>query len=299
MRVPPLPAIRLERARNRRGEVKASRIPARWLRRARIGRGDRVAIIVLLPRAGRLLPHSVEHAAAWAAAGYRTVLVLVVPSLDEGVDLSPIPFADAVLLRENKGYDFGAWAAAIMRLRRRLRRCATLALANDSVLGPSARFGEMLARVGRADADLIGLIASDELKRHFQSFVLFFKPGALRARAFARFWGGVRTGDRRYVIDHYETELLARFEGAGLRSEALFPIEVADGVNPTLTRWRALLHLGFPYLKVQLFRDNPFAMPLADWRDEAARAGFDIDGLEHQMTALELPLDAHEQGRPH
>ncbi len=268
----------------------ADRVPARWLRRPRIAPGDRLCLFVMVARDGRLLPHSVDHAAAWHASGYKVVLIVAVDVFDTPIDLAPVAFAHAVVLRINRGYDFGAWAAAIRRLRRKLHRCAVVALANDSVLGPSARFDAMVRRAEASPAELIGLVASNEVQPHFQSFVLFFKPGAIGAEVFRRFWHDVRSGDRRYVIDHYELQLLARFSEAGVRAEAMFlPGEPQDG-NPTLTRWRELLDACFPYIKVQLLRDNPFDSSLTDWRAAARHSGFDLAMVDRQVAALGITV---------
>ena len=275
------------------GGVRAHRVPLRWIRRAEIAPGDRVCLFVLLPRGGKVLPHSLDHVAAWRAAGYRVVVVAAVGSIDAPVDLSSLDGVEGLAVRLNKGYDFGAWAAMIAGLAASLEKAAVVALANDSVLGPSHRFAAMLERVERADADVLGLIENRQIRRHLQSFVLFFKAGALRADAFRRFWGGVRSGDRTYVIEFYETALLATFAHAGLGVAALFPMADPDGHNPTLTRWRELIEDGFPYLKVQLFRDNPFSVPLDSWRAAAERGGFDVAALDRQIAALKQ--DGREQ----
>jgi len=233
------------------------------------------------------MPHSLDHARAWHAAGYGVVIVVIVDTLDQSIDTSPLDFADGLLLRVNRGRDFGAWAAAIQSLEPSLRNCSVLTIANDSVVGPSSGFSAMIDRVEKTHADLVGLVESKEQASHFQSFVLFFKGGALRSRVFQRFWGAVRSGDRGYVITKYELTLRARFEAAGLRTQVLHPAGEAVLCNQTLNGWRALLDAGFPYLKVQLLRDNTDQSSLADWRGAALRSGFDLPSLEHQITQLE------------
>lgn len=212
--------------------------------------------------------------------------MVVVDSLKHPVDLGPLHFAGGILLRRNIGYDFGAWAGAIRRLHRRIAACELLAITNDSLLGPSAAFPTMLDRAEAADADLVGLTQSREITPHFQSFVVFFRRGALRSRTFARFWRSVGSGDRDHVIQNYELTLQARFAAAGLRTTALFAPANAGAENPTLRCWRELLALGFPYIKVTQLRDDPYGMPLDDWREEAARHGFDVPGLLRQVEEL-------------
>lgn len=260
-------------------------VPARWAVRPPARLAPRVCLFVMLARDGRLLPHSVDHARAWADAGYDVVAVVVVDSLRREVDWGALGFARAVLVRANTGYDFGAWAATIRRLGKRLAPCETVAIANDSLLGPSRGFAAMLDRAALAEADLVGVSESAQLTPHLQSFALFFRRGALRSRAFRRFWRSVGSGDRADVIARYELRLQSHFAAAGLRTFALFP-SGDPGANPTLRHWRELLAQGFPYLKVELLRDNPTGEPLGDWLDEAARHGFDVPRLLQQVDAL-------------
>ena len=265
----------------------AHRIAAEWVRPPDLQSGDRACAFVALARSGALLPHAIDHARAWHDAGFKVVVVVVVDRLDDPVDLTSLEFAHAVMLRINRGYDFGAWAAVVRSLKWQVRELAVLAIANDSVLGPSAHFAAAVERALAVDADLIGFVGSTQVRPHLQSFTLVFRSGALRSNAFRRFWQSVRSGNRSYVIEHYELTLLARMEAAGLRATVLFqPAEPSDG-NPTLTRWHDLLDFGFPYLKVELLRDNPFATPLDGWREAAALAGFDLAALDRQIAALE------------
>ena len=266
------------------GGARAHRIPMRWLRRPELAEGDRICVLVMLPVHGTLLPHSLDHAAAWKSAGYKVVAVAAVASLDDPVDMITPEQADGYAIRLNRGYDFGGWAAAIHALTPSLSSAHIVALANDSVLGPSDAFPAMLERVDQASADVLGLVENHEVRHHLQSFTLFFKAAALRAPVFAAFWRRVRSGGRAFVIDHYETRLMAIFQAAGLRAQALFALP-SDG-NPTLVGWRELLGLGFPYIKVQLLRDNPREIPLADWRAAAADSGFDVVRLDRQIAAL-------------
>ncbi|AYJ86952.1 hypothetical protein D3Y57_14665 [Sphingomonas paeninsulae] len=172
----------------RRGGPPAHRAPAKWVRAPRIAAGSRVCIFVLLARGGRLMPHSVDHARAWHDAGFKVVTVIIVDSLMSPIDTAHLDFANAVLLRVNSGYDFGAWSASIRLLGRSVHRYSLLVTANDSVVGPSNRFAAMLERVDRMDADVIGLVESVEVTHHFLSFLLFFKPRALKSRLFRQFW---------------------------------------------------------------------------------------------------------------
>lgn len=244
------------------------------MRRPRKLEGD-VCIFVTLARGGVLQPHSLFHMQAWHAQGWQVVLVVILDDFDAFDRLQVPPFAEGVLLRRNRGYDFGAWAAAICRLQFRLQDVSTLATVNDSIFGPFDSFVSMLERVHASDADVIGTTDSFDRQYHFQSYLLFFKRRALRSVAFKRFWLGIRTGGREFIIERYELKLLSIMRQAGLRCVALFSASPDGPINPTLGSWRNLIEAGFPYIKVDLLRTNPHNAELTGWRQVLKARGYD------------------------
>ncbi|MGI4730138.1 MAG: rhamnan synthesis F family protein [Janthinobacterium lividum] len=244
----------------------------RWQKMPTLGRDERWCLLVTVLRNGRVVPHALHQARTWVAEGFRLILIAVTDEIDSPLDGEPAALADGILLRANQGYDFGAWSAAIQALPA-LHDAALLVTTNDSMFGPLDGFRALLDRVYASDADLIGLTDSNYHRRHFQSYLLFYKPHALRHVAFWRFWRRIRTGDRWMVIVRYETRLLKVFTHAGLSGEVLFP--TSGGPAATLKGWKALVERGFPFVKVQLLRDNPFDDDIADWETFLQRRGYD------------------------
>jgi lipopolysaccharide biosynthesis protein len=270
-------------------------VPARWVRQPDPAGRD-LCIFVTLARDGRISRAALAHMRAWHECGFMLVVVVVTGDIIGFHAPASLDFAEGILVRENRGYDFGAWAGAINRLWPDLSSATLLVTANDSVFGPVESFPGMIERVRASGADVIGLTESHEIRRHFQSYVVFYKPRAVRSSAFRRFWARVRTGDREFVIDRYELTLLSRMEAAGLRCEALFPLSAEAGPNPTLSDWRGLLDRGFPFVKVQLLRDNPHAADIAGWEQTLSSRGYD-PGLVRDL----LPVTADEKppaGKP-
>lgn len=268
---------RLDEARRPRSIT----VPSRWVRRPTIRPGDEVCLFVAFAPDGAFFEHSLAHARTWTAAGFTVVLVAVVNNLAAKIDVPGLNFAEGIMLRENKGYDFGAWSSAIQQLPE-LRQASLLVTANDSVYGPFKGFSQFLQLVRNSEADLIGTTESLEVTRHFQSFLLFYKPSVLTSRAFWSFWRSVRTGDREFVISRYELRLLRFFERSGVKCLALFPANSSG--NPTLTFWKELLHEGFPYVKVELMRSNPFGADMTDWPDLFRQHGYDPQVVDRHQN---------------
>lgn len=249
-----------------------STVRSRWARAPELSDAAEVCIFVSYAPGGIVPAYSRFHARAWADAAFRVIVVLNTDAFDQDIETDDLSFASGVLVRENRGYDFGAWATTLQQLPE-IRDASLVALVNDSMYGPLDTFPQMLAGVRALDADVIGATESLEFGRHFQSFLLFFKTRALSSEAFWRFWRSVRAGGRIVAIYRYELNLMKLLQRAGLRCAALFGSR--DRRNPTLTRWRELISDGFPYLKIALLRDNPFNVDVSDWQDVLSEHGFD------------------------
>jgi hypothetical protein len=249
-----------------------STVRSRWLRSPELSDGHEVCIFVAYTPDSVVPEYSRLHARAWADAGFQVVLVLNTDAFGDDIQTDGLDFAGGVLVRENRGYDFGAWATALQQLTA-IRNASLVALVNDSMYGPLDTFGQMLSRVRALDADVIGGTESLEFGRHFQSFLLFFKARALRSDAFWQFWQKVRAGGRIVAVYRYELRLMELLERTGLRCAALFSSHDRD--NPTLTRWRELIEEGLPYLKIALLRDNIFKVDLSGWQEVLSEHGYD------------------------
>lgn len=249
-----------------------STVRCRWLRSPNLGHGAEVCIFVSYAPGSVLPEYSRFHARAWADAGFRVIIVLNTDSFGEDAKTDGLDFASGVLVRENRGYDFGAWASALQQLPA-VKTASLVALANDSMYGPLDTFGQMLERARAIDCDVIGAVESLEFGRHFQSFLLLFRPRALNSDAFWAFWRKVRAGGRIIAVYRYELGLLSALERAGLRCVALF--KSSDTRNPTLTGWRQLIDQGLPYLKIAILRDNIFGVDLSGWQEVLRDHGYD------------------------
>jgi hypothetical protein len=249
-----------------------STVRSRWLRAPSLDQGAEVCIFVSYAPGSVMPEYSRFHARAWAEAGFHVIIVLNTDLFGDDTRMDDLDFASGVLVRENRGYDFGAWASALQALPT-VKTASLVALVNDSIYGPLNTFGQMLERAREVDCDVIGAVESLEFGRHFQSFLLLFRPRALHSDAFWDFWRKVRAGGRLIAVYRYELRLLSALERAGLRCDALF--RSSDTRNPTLTKWRQLIDQGLPYVKVALLRDNTFKSDLSGWQEVLEKHGYD------------------------
>ncbi len=233
---------------------------------------------------GRLWDHTLHYCADLRRLGLKVVLIAVTDRPDlQCRDPGP-EVADALVVRENHGYDFAAWAATL-RYMPELLEAPELWFANDSVYHSPGALAGLVERIRAGAADAVALTESLEIQPHFQSYFFVLRASALAAPAVRGFWSAIASrGDKNEIIRDYEVGQRALLEGAGLTVDILFK-DTGAHRNPLQLGWRALVAAGFPFVKVELLRDNPYGAELAGWREVLAAAGFDVPEIAFHLGA--------------
>jgi glycosyltransferase involved in cell wall biosynthesis len=258
--------------------------------------GTEVALFVTHSASGAIKPHVAGYIQALSEQG---IAVLLVAAAERPLDIAPelVALCAGVVVRQNRGYDFGSWAHAIA-LYPEAYGAPILYLVNDSVVGPASgdAFERVIRRIRDSRADVVGLTESHEYRWHLQSYFLAFKAGALSTFKLQRFFAGIDITDYKDdVIRRFELPLAAELEGAGCGVEVLFPGYSA--LNPVLRAWRPLLRDGFPFMKLLPLRGFFPEVDLTDWRDTLAAAGFNLALIDASLQASEevVPRDADDR----
>ena len=241
------------------------------------------AIFVAYAPTGVLLPFVRGLLRQIAEQGINVALVV---NADRAVLLDDdlLGIVACAVVRENKGYDFGAWAH-LLRLEPALYAAEALYIINDSVLGPSspARFAETIVKVRDNPADLVGLTESLERGWHVQSYFLRASHALLASYAFQTFVNSVRIiTDKDDVINACEVPLTQRICAAGFTADAVFKVDEAR--NPTLFSWKRLLAAGYPFVKILLLRGRFPHVNSEGIDKELKRAGFDRDLIDATLA---------------
>lgn len=258
--------------------------------------GEDVALLVTHAPAGRLKPHVLPYIDQLSGTGLKTLLVIIA---DRPLELRDTERAraDGIIVRDNAGYDFGAWAHAF-QLCPALYGAGLLVMTNDSVV-PTADtqvFATMMERVRTCRADIAALTASHEYGWHVQSYFLGFKPKALSSWAFQHFMRDMPLiDDKDQVIRTCEVPFASRMQAAGLSVEALF--SGSYSANPTFFSWRELIEQGFPFIKLLMLRKQFEAVTdqhemlkeiQETWPQVLETAGFDVDLVRASLRAAEI-----------
>ncbi|MEO6364356.1 MAG: rhamnan synthesis F family protein, partial [Caldimonas sp.] len=205
----------------------ASDAALHWVRPLRADLSGEVCLFVTFADEPRIKPHALEHIDCLIAAGIQVVVIVNSDLAPDrfAIDAGLLGRASGVALRQNIGFDFGAWAH-VLALCADTASWSRLFLVNDSIVGPlnASDFARMLERIRSERADVVGLTEALAPVRHLQSYFLVFGARALRSGAIRRLFGRVRNWpSKRQVIDLYESRLTVLLEAEGLTCAALFP----------------------------------------------------------------------------
>lgn len=173
----------------------------------------------------------------------------------------------ATLVRENSSYDFGAWADALDKIPE-LWAAKRLIFTNDSLLVIPSLLGNLIKRLKSNSGDVVALTECSLPRQHFQTFFFMFQKNALKSERIKGFFREIKDfQDKKSVIDLYEiglSSLLFDLEDCELEiifnRQNMFPNimdSAVSNLNPTHYFWDRLLDRGFPFVKMELLRDNP------------------------------------------
>jgi hypothetical protein len=299
------PAVSLTRQRFKILEKYCPGALTRWDSRARLTiLGDldadfarkRVCVFVSFSPDGRLLPYTLHYLSQLRAQGFHTILILN----EVGQHRLPpeaLDLARVVILRDNKGFDFGAWRDAVARFPG-VWDADVLLFTNDSILGPFDGFDRLIGRIEETSAEVFFLTESEFAMPHFQSFFWGLKGAGLRNPVVRAFLNSVLDmADKAGTIFLYEVFFRRVCEGlAGLAALCLFPLiqhtdlasDIRWSVNPTHHFWRELLRAGFPFLKIDFCRKNLTGPNAAAWQTEIAAVGGDEKLARLHVEAVQV-----------
>lgn len=206
-------------------------------------------------------PHVEKHIQALQNSGIGVVLIINTDHTKASLPTSQIlEQLHGLYIRENKGFDFGAWSQIYEILHKDID-IDYLYLINDSVVGPLSEvfFKKMLKKIRSSDADFIGLTSNQDPQLHLQSFFLVIRKTILNNNIFISFFKSLwQLPTKEMVIDFYEIRLTNLLQRLGYKIDTVFPTDdltmaKTDAVIHSLD---ALLERGFPYIKTSVLHTS-------------------------------------------
>lgn len=236
----------------------------------RIRAARRVCFFAFYHQDAIVADHVVHYLRALVAAGFATIVLSASPLPPDQCARLEAAGVD-VMLRDNRGMDFGGWIDACQRFFP--LQAEFLLLANDSVYAPVGSLDAFIERLVSVPADFYGAVASREIAPHLQSWFVLLRPEAFQSEAFAKVMEHRPHSTKLALVTDYEVGLSQRLLAAGLRYHAAFSLEGRGAIaaampyNPAHLLWREMIESGVPFLKVELLRLNLMrATDTAQWR---------------------------------
>jgi len=185
---------------------------------------QKVVLFMHFDRSGRVRAQILDYVSKLQASGRCVVFVTNAGKLTPEAVVALQKICAGIIIRRNRGYDFGAWCDAVEQLKLPRPDTEEVIFANDSVFGPLAPMDNMLAALDYTKADIWGLTESWQYRYHLQSFFMAFGPAALRSAAFKKFWDGIRPVPMKsYIVRYYEIGITQLMVKAGLTCSAVWP----------------------------------------------------------------------------
>jgi lipopolysaccharide biosynthesis protein len=208
------------------------------------------------------------------------------------------PWASEVLLRENRGFDFGQWSEALAGAEP--ESWDEIVLTNSTLIGPLFPLEPIFERMSSRPCDYWGMTTYTAHLPHIQSYFVVFKHRLLQSRSFRRFFESVLPYQSKgAVIFAYEIGLSQFLSDEGFRGEEAFPREmlrqswrrnwavrrrlggrVRRRMDNTVYYPDLLIEAGMPYVKVRLLERNPLRLNLAPVLKGLQDHGFSLDDLQ-------------------
>lgn len=240
------------------------------------GSMERLCVFSHYDRDNRIDDYVVYYLEQLHSLGCETVLVSTSEALDGTSVDKARRYCRRIIVRENRGYDFGSWKVGLQDAGN-LSSYDALVLANDSVYGPIQDLKDVFHDMRSHGYAAWGITDSLEIRYHLQSYFLVLEKAVLDSREFTDFWDNLpHYRFKHSVIWNCEIGFSQRLLRAGFELGALCAYgrlqqehhdtvlraeksqKIPGPVNSTHYLWMLLAKTyGCPFLKVELLRDNP------------------------------------------
>lgn len=250
------------------------RPPLNWIK-TYVKASDNLCLFVTFSDRPAIKPYVALHVRAFLDKGFDVILIINTNYPGEPIaNLDSVSGVNALCVRDNKGFDFGAWSQVMRELD--LSTHENIVWVNDSIFGPVKidAFNRMVDRMLGSSADFVGLTSNGLEMEHIQSFFLMFKRRLIVDPSFHQYVTNLwQLPSKSLVIEFYEIRMTQLIKDLGYRCEALFKLPNRDGHELTYHYPTELIASGFPYVKTALIK-----------------SGHD-EGMAHRHLPTCLPLE--------
>ena len=172
-----------------------------------------------------------------------------------------ISFFDKILDNKHFEKDFGSWKRGLKSI---LNKCKydEIFLLNDSVIGPTISFKDILIKMDKKKSDFWGITSAGELDTfHIQSYFLCFKKKCFTSDVFINFFNSVQSlKNKADMVREYEIGLTQKL----IKNNFLcisFVNSFRRDIYAQQKSFKLMKSKVIPFLKVKTFVNNPEQLP--------------------------------------
>lgn len=223
--------------------------------------------------------------------GFDIVFVSTSENLSE-VEIEKIKsYCKDILVKENIGYDFGAWQTGIIYLENEIDSYESLLLCNDSVYAPLFPLNDIFQKM-QGKYDFWGITDSYEIHYHLQSYFMVFDKKIVSSDVFKNIWKTYKIYQiKRNIILHYELGVSQKLLKNGYLMGVYCAFDKLDTLkvrNASHYHWKELIEkFRCPILKVELLRDNPKNIDISKWEEFIKnKTDFEINLIKKHLNRV-------------
>jgi len=220
--------------------------------------GRELCLFVTFSTQSEIKSHVASHVRSFVKKNIDVVLVINTENFDQPIkNIESIPEGVAICVRENKGFDFGAWSQVMNELN--FDKVDRLYWVNDSIYGPlnDELFNKLIDRVRNSKSDFLGLTFTNKYFFHLQSYFLIFNKRILNCDEFFIYMNNImQLPVKSMVTQFYEIRLTQFLKNLGFNCEPIYELKDKDGSNIVYKYPRELIEAGFPYVKTRLVKNG-------------------------------------------
>jgi len=171
------------------------------------------------------------------------------------------------VVKENIGYDFGAWKTGLALLGNTIDNYEQLILCNDSVFGPFYDLSFIFEQMDIQGFDVWAMTDNLQITPHLQSYFCVYNSQAFNHPIFKSFWQNFKIYTNKYkLIEMNEIKFSEQLLNSTLSVGSYCPSEKLGYVNTSHYYWKELImNYHYPFLKKELIRDNPMQLDISGW----------------------------------
>lgn len=271
------------------------------LRRPRQIMGQDICLFSIYAPGGQVSPATISYIESMAENGFSIIVCVALDDPTADFDVASLSAAAGIVVHKNGGMDFAAWAGAL-RLLPDCWSASRLVFTNDSVLMLPDLMKPFVERLRLETADFVGLTDSRCFIPHIQSYFFQFQGAALSNPKLHAFWASIQVfADKKDVIQNYELNLLQHVTfDYGLTSNTMFSLVKIfpyateaeySHLNVCHSYWDHLVAKGFPFVKVELLRDNPLKLNILHWCSVFEAHGASLDLVKKHLEIRKSHAD--------